>query len=89
MAKWGQPMSWNFNMDEAPRGAEREVRRMVGNPPVERVWTEHVPVQIIAAGSCGVVTLSRWLPLEERWNMFTKTTPPVAWQPWPTHPGAQ
>ena len=89
MAKWGTPMSWNFNMDEAPRGEEREVRRTVGNRKEESVWTEHIPVQIIAAGSCGVVTLSRWLPVEERWNMFTKASPPVAWQPWPTHPGAQ
>lgn len=89
MAKWGTPMSWSFNMDEAPRGEEREVTRVVGKHKTISVTLEHVPVQIIAAGSCGVVTLSRWLPVEERWNMFTKASPPVAWQPWPTHPGAQ
>lgn len=89
MAKWGTPMSWNFNMDEAPRGEEREVTRVVGKHKTISVTLEHIPVQIIAAGSCGVVTLSRWLPVEERWNMFTKASPPVAWQPWPAHPGAQ
>jgi acetolactate synthase-1/3 small subunit len=42
--------------------------------------------QIIAAGNDRVVTLSRWLPKEGRWSMFTKDTPPVAWKPWPKHP---
>lgn len=41
---------------------------------------------IIAAGTKNVVTASRWLPKEGRWNMFTKAVPPLAWQPWPTHP---
>lgn len=89
MAKWAEPTAWNFNMDQAPRGEVREVTRVVGKHKTISVTLEHIPVQIIAAGSCGVVTLSRWLPVEERWNMFTKASPPVAWQPWPKHPGAQ
>lgn len=43
---------------------------------------------IIAAGSKGHVTVSKWLPREERWQMFSKDTPPLAWMPWPTHPEA-
>jgi hypothetical protein len=89
MAKWAEPTAWNFNMDQAPRGEEREVSRTVGKHRIVSVKLEHVPAPIIAAGACGVVTVSRWLPEEERWNMFTKASPPVAWMPWPTHPGAQ
>jgi len=39
---------------------------------------------VIAASICGVVTKSKWLG--DRWNMFTKDVPPVAWQIWPDHP---
>lgn len=79
-------MFWNFNMDEAPRGEFRDVTRLVGKQKIEVTKPEHFSTAIIAAGSCGVVTLSRWLPSEERWNMFTKASPPVAWQAWPKHP---
>jgi len=75
---------WNFNMDEAPRGETRLVTRQVGKNMVE---TEvFFPAPIFAAGNDRVVTPSRWLPKEDRWNMFTKDTPPMAWQPWPKHP---
>lgn len=43
---------------------------------------------IIAAGNKGVVTTSQWQSKEGRWTMFTKDVPPLAWQPWPTHPNA-
>lgn len=75
---------WNFNMDEAPKGDWREAPRMVGKKLVN--IATHFPVQIIAAGNGDVVTLSRWLPDEGRWNMFSKSTPPIAWMPWPAHP---
>jgi hypothetical protein len=77
-------MAWNFNMDEAPKGYKRSVSRAVGKNMV--VFEEHVSVPIIAAGNDGIVTLSKWLPHEQRWNMFSKGTPPLAWMPWPSHP---
>jgi hypothetical protein len=52
----------------------------------------HVKEQIFAAGSCGVVTVSYWIPDQGRWNMFTKAVPPMAWRPYeegvplPRHP---
>jgi len=64
-ATMGRVMTWNFNMDEAPRDEK-----------------------IIAAGSGGVVTVSRWIADQKRWNMFALSTPPIAWQPWPSHPEA-
>ena len=75
---------WNFDMNAAPRGKLKTVRRRIGEREVD--VTEHVPDLIIAAGNCGVVTLSKWLPDQGRWNMFTKSTPPIAWHPWPEHP---
>ena len=71
-------------MDEAPRGHYADVTRTIGKNVVMSVV--HVPELIIAAGNGGVVTVSKWLPDEARWNMFTKETPPMAWQPWPAHP---
>lgn len=78
-------MTWNFNMDEAPRGRVETFERRIGKNDV--TLSQHVSPNIIAADASGtVVTLSRWLPKEERWLMFTKESPPVAWQPWPDHP---
>lgn len=76
--------AWNFDMAAAPKGETREVRRTIGKNDVGVMV--HDPVPIIAAGNDGVVTLSRWLPNEGRWNMFTKSVPPLAWMPWPAHP---
>lgn len=77
-------MTWNFNMDEAPKGRVQMVERLIGKNMAQ--IEEHVPDLIIAAGNGGVVTLSKWLPKEGRWNMFSKSTPPMAWMPWPAHP---
>lgn len=79
-------MMWNFNMADAPRGEFRQVTRKIGKNEV--TIGEHVPVLIIAAGNGGVVTLSRWLEKEQRWEMFIKEVPPLAWMPWPDHPEA-
>jgi hypothetical protein len=67
---------WNFDMSQAPRGSWRAVTRKIGKNEVET--EEHVPDLIIAAGNDGVVTLSRWLPREGRWNMFTAAVPPTS-----------
>lgn len=77
-------MSWNFDISTAPRGNVRKVKRIIGKNEVE--VDVHEPIIIIAAGSGGVVTVSRWLPKEERWNMFTKAVPPIAWMEFPQHP---
>ena len=79
--------AWNFNMDEAPRGETRMETRQIGKNAVE--VEHHYPVQIIAAiRGTKNVTVTRWLPKEGRWNMFTAAVPPLAWQPFPTHPEA-
>jgi len=79
-------MNWNRDISQAPRGHYRTVTRRIGKNDVET--QEHVPALIIAAGNGGVVTLSKWLPEQGRWNMFTKDVPPLAWMPWPDHPDA-
>jgi len=84
-AEWGGGMSeWNFSMDAAPRGETRMVKRIVGKNEIE--VSEHIPALIIAAGNDMIVTVSKWLPEQGRWNMFSKLKPPKAWQHWPTHP---
>lgn len=72
-------MTWSTDMSRAPRGKFRVVASgRDGN------GTRKVPelVTIIAASACGVVTLTRWLDGEKRWDMFTAEVPPVAWQPY-------
>ena len=77
-------MTWNFDMGAAPRGQTETITRTIGKNTVE--VQEHIAPHIIVAGSGGVVTTSRWVPKEGRWSMFTKAVPPIAWQPWPSHP---
>lgn len=77
-------MEWNFDISAAPKGHFEVVVKQVGKNTVMSVV--HVPALIIAAGNGGVVTTSKWLDKEQRWNMFTKDVPPMAWMPWPSHP---
>jgi hypothetical protein len=72
---------WRYDMENAPRGAVKVESREINGKTYE--IERHVPALIIAGGRCGVVTLSRWLPDQGRWNMFSKDAPPIAWQPWP------
>ncbi len=77
---------WNFNMKEAPRGKyETKTQKIKGKTITREVF---VPDKIIAAGKCGVVTRSHWLPDHKMWNMFGENELPIAWQPWPEHPGS-
>ena len=76
--------AWNFDISQAPKGTFMDVSRTVGKNVVMSVV--HVPEIIIAAGNGGVVTISRWIDKDQRWNMFTKDVPPLAWMPWPIHP---
>jgi hypothetical protein len=75
---------WNFNINEAPKGGI--VETTIQTTKGERVTKQYVAPLIIAAGREGIVTASRWLPEAERWNMFSKDFPPIAWQPWPEAP---
>jgi hypothetical protein len=77
-------MTWIFDMGAAPKGKNNLVARKIGKNTVE--VEEHVPTLIIAASGCGVVNISRWMPKAGRWCMYSKDTPPIAWQPFPTHP---
>lgn len=78
-------MTWNFNIEEAPRGStvERTVTTEKGKVPYESFEHDHV----ILASKCGKVTRSYWIPDESRWAMFSKHEAPVAWMLWPSHPG--
>lgn len=77
-------MSWNFDMDSAPRGEvyTRVVSTKKGHKELPGFRYE----KVILAGACGTVTVSRWLPEEERWEMFSKKENPIAWMAWPTSP---
>lgn len=79
---------WNFDIEAAPKGYS-EQRTRKGKDGTDVDYTHYVSVKIIAAASDGKsVTVSNWLPEQGRWNMFGKDSPPIAWMPWPEHPGA-
>ena len=79
-------MEWDFNISNAPRGHEEEkIKTIKGKDVVSKVF---VPVKIIVACKCGTVTLSHWIPQQQRWNMLAKGEKPLAWLPWPEHPKA-
>ena len=77
-------MSWNYNMDEAPKG-RYEKREKVGRNGEVVKFDVFIPDTIIVASKCEKVIVSRYLETG-RWNFFTKGVPPIAWQPYPTHP---
>lgn len=80
--------AWNFDMSEAPKGHTETRSFSIKDREVSK--DVHVPALIIAADpDSDVVTVSRWIPKEGRWNMFTKDRPPLAWQPWPAHPAQE
>ena len=78
-------MTWNFNIDEAPKG-KYETKTAVDKNGKEKTKTTFLHDKIIAAGKCGVVTVSYWNDPQQRWNMFGTKEAPMAWKPWPTHP---
>lgn len=82
---------WNFDIEAAPRGGEKVITgKVAGLRDYER--RVHVRERIFAASSCGIVTVSYWIPEHARWCMFTKAVPPMAWRPYvegeplPRHP---
>ena len=82
IAKAGNSAGWHYVMDAAPLGAIVMQTRKGKDGPVEVPVFVHA--KVILCGNCGTVTASRWLPDEKRWEMFSKTETPLAWQPWPT-----
>lgn len=76
--------NWNHDLSQAPRGkmVPTTVKTKDGLKQSETYQREY----IIAAGRCGAVTKSYWIPEQERWCMFTKDVPPGAWMPWPENP---
>jgi hypothetical protein len=79
--------AWNFDISQAPRG--HTVDDFVQTPKGVRKTTRFLPVKVILATKCGKVTVSKYMPDEDRWEMLQKGEQPVAWQLWPLHPDFQ
>mgnify|MGYP000995851210 CR=1 FL=1 len=85
-------MDWSADISTAPRGHIE--KRKVGKHLVKVFEAEPV----ILASKCGKVMKSYWCPPVEndphdkqqqgRWHGMHYGEKPVAWQPWPDHPGA-
>lgn len=79
-------MNWNFDISQAPRG--KMVATTVQTKDGPRQSSRFVPDRIILATKCNKVTLSHYLPDDERWLMLGKDEQPVAWMAWPEHPNS-
>lgn len=75
---------WNFDISQAPKGHSEEKQVKIGKAVV--AVRQYHTKRIIAAGNGGVVSITKWLPKERRWEFFTEDAPPLAWQPMPDHP---
>jgi hypothetical protein len=71
-------------MSQAPKGKSKIYTSVMRGREVSRELI--TPEIILCAGNEGVVTPSYWIEKQERWSMFTKSTPPLAWMPFPKHP---
>lgn len=74
-------MTWSSDISQAPRGNMVETTVQTSKGP--RTTSRLVPTKVILTTKCGKVTLSQYIPDEERWLMLGKGEQPVAWQPWP------
>jgi hypothetical protein len=79
--------AWNFDVSQAPHG--HTVDDFVQTAKGVRKTTRFMPVKVILATKCGKVTVSKYLPDEDRWEMLQKGEQPIAWQLWPLHPDLQ
>jgi hypothetical protein len=80
-------MGWNFDIASAPRG--KTVSKTVNTNDGVKTFEVFERQEVILASKCGKVTLSYWIPDQERWCMFKKGEEPIAWTPWPAHPGVR
>jgi hypothetical protein len=80
-------MTWDFDITQAPRGSYVVRNKTLGKGRGDT--KDFVADVVILATKCGVVTKSRYLPDEKRWEGLAKGEQPVAWQPWPKHPHAE
>ncbi len=67
-------MTWQ-PIETAPKGTTKTVP--VGNKGGERVI--HVPAYVLVPTSAGDITMSYWIPDQQRWNMFAAKHPPTHW----------
>lgn len=79
-------MSWNFDINTAPRGKKITSTRHVGKNTHE--ITDFVPDVIWAATKCGKVIRTYWIPengkTPGRWSGLATGESPLAWQPFVT-----
>lgn len=71
--------AWNLDMHAAPRGSYDVLPAGKDGKGARKQFRRET---IIAAGACGVVNLSHYIPEERRWSMYDASTPPIAWMPY-------
>ena len=83
-------MTWNFDIDAAPRGTT--VRKVITNSKgIDVARDTFLPDKVIVAASGRMVMVSYWMPPQEdrpngRWHGLAAAEKPIAWMPFPEFP---
>ena len=83
-------MTWNFDIDAAPRGTT--VRKVITNSKgIDIARDTFSPDKVIVAASGRMVMVSYWMPPQEdrpngRWHGLAAAEKPIAWMPFPEFP---
>lgn len=77
---------WNRDPSQAPKSYDREVETSVGGKTKTKIATKYIYIWA-ALQSPQVVSRTRWLPDEGRWEGMTRGQEPLAWLPYePEYP---
>ena len=83
-------MTWNFDIDAAPRGTT--VRKVITNSKgIDVARDTFLPDKVIVAASGRMVMVSYWMPPQEdrpngRWHGLAAAEQPIAWMLFPEFP---
>lgn len=83
-------MTWNFDIDAAPRGTT--VRKVITNSKgIDIARDTFLPDKVLVATSGRMVMVSYWMPPQEdrpngRWHGLATDEQPVAWMQFPDFP---
>ena len=83
-------MTWNFDIDAAPRGTTVS-KTTTNSKGVDVTRDTFLPDKVLVAASGRMVMVSYWLPPlgdrpKGRWHGLATDEQPVAWMPFPEFP---
>lgn len=79
--------AWRRDVENMPKGGLGEAKLVPGRGGSTRAVQKWEAPRVITASKCGKVIATRWLDESQRWEFYNAGDLPVAWMPYPSHPG--